>query len=144
MNADVAHQFALMLMAGLPVKDIMVYFFPESTDTERQSIAAGWVRSKALQQAVKALQGADWHEMSLEKRIQLAVDKHYSELAYFLYSNNYNTVSGTEKTKADTARAVLETKLAGLAGQANPLAQFWKDLKDKKVSLGPVPTTLPA
>lgn len=135
LNADIAWQFALMLQSGMPVSDIMCYFLPDSSEGERNSIAAGWTRSKLLQEAVNKLNGKEWEKMSMEERIQKSIDKHYSELAYFLWTRNYSQVSGLDKTKADTARSVLETKLAGLAGQRNPLEAFWADLKSGKVNL---------
>jgi hypothetical protein len=122
-----------MLNAGMPVEHIMTYFLPDSTPGERSSVAAGWTRSRLLQDAIKELQGDEWHLLSLDDRIQKSIDKHYSELAYFLYTHNYSDASGMEKTKSDTARVVLETKLAGNAGKNDPLSQFYSDLKAGKI-----------
>lgn len=141
---EIARQLALMLKSGMPLQHAMVYFMPDATEGERNSVAAGWTRSKLLQQAVREIEGDDWQNLSLEVRIQNAIDKHYSELAYFLYTHNYTDVAGLDKTKSDTARSVLETKLAGLAGKASPLEAFWNDLRQGKAKLSAVPQTLPA
>jgi hypothetical protein len=139
MSEDQALQFALMMESGMPIPDIMTYFFPESSPNERLAIANGWTRSRALAKAIKQLQGDDWHLMTLDQRIQFAINKHYSELAYFLYTHNYAEASGMDKTKADVARSVLEHKLAGTAGKGSPIEQFWDDLKNNKIKLATQP-----
>jgi hypothetical protein len=74
-----------------------------------------------------------WQEMSLQERIQYAIDKHYAEMAYFLYSRNYADLQGAEKAKADTCRMTLEAKLAGMAGKLDALSQFYADLASGKI-----------
>lgn len=130
-----AQQFALMLSSGMPSRDAIRYFLPEGEVTEgmiaRQHDV--WMRSKEVSAAVQALQGRPWQEMRVEERIKLAIEKHYSEMAYFLYSHNYAELVGAEKQKADTCRNALEVKLAGLAGKLDPLSRFYDDLISGKI-----------
>ena len=83
--------------------------------------------------------GKSWQEMSLEERIHFSIDKHYSEMAYFLYSHNYSQLVGTDRQKADICRQALEAKIAGTAGKMGPLEQFWADIKTGKVTLKGLP-----
>lgn len=130
-----AQAFALMLQAGMPGEEALAYFF-ENPDEAVASYEL-WMRSRTLKDATLALQGKTWQAMTAEERIELAINKHYNELAYFLYSRNYVSLIGSEKAKADTCRGVLEAKLAGTAGKLDPLMQFWADVKAGKVTLAP-------
>lgn len=124
-----AYALAVMLTSGMPSHVAFSYFLEPEID----AIAAAqyqnlWLKSKNLQKAILKLQGKAWQEMSLEERVKYAVDKHYGEMAYYLYAHNYSELSGAEKTKADTCRAVLEAKLAGMAGKVDPLSKLYDDL----------------
>lgn len=126
-----AWQFAIMLQAGMPAEEIIVYFFPDADQHSLTKVLQSWLGSKVLREAVEELQGGEWAKLSAEERMQKAIDKHYAELGYLLYSRNYITAQGLDKTKLDTARSVLEAKLAGVAGQATPMERFWDDMRAK-------------
>ncbi len=134
---DEAMQFAVMLTAGMPPEEAIVYFFEDKDN----ALAAQprWLSASTVKAAIKKLQGKSWQHMTADEKIQLALDKHYTELAYFLYSRNYVNLQGQDKAKADTCRTTLEVKQAGLAGKMEPLAVFWNDVKSGKVKLN-VPT----
>ena len=135
-----AHQFALMLQSGMPPVDAIPYFFaPETEPSVLAEALKGWMRSAAVQHAVRTLQGNDWQAMTLDERIRLAIDKHYAELAYFLYSHNYSTLTGGDRAKADICRQSLEAKIAGTAGKLGPIEAFWNDVKTGKVTLKGLP-----
>lgn len=135
-SKDEALQLALMINAGMPTLEAMRYFYPED-DPERVKFEHDrWMRSSHVKAAVKHVQyGKNWQEMSLDERIKFAVDKHYSELAYFLYTHNYATLSGAERQKADICRAALEAKLAGTAGKMDALTSWFDDVKTGRVKL---------
>ena len=136
-TADQARAFALMLTHGLPGVDAIAYFFPDELDVATLQHDMGvWMRSAIVRKAVKQVQGGEWHELSAQQQIQLAIDKHYSELAYFLYSNNYSELDGGMKQKADTARVALEAKLAGNAGKMDALSSWMDDIRTGRVKLG--------
>ena len=128
-----AAQFALLLSTGLPSHEAIRYFFETEGDAERWHDQ--WVKSRAVGQATKLLQGKAWQEMEALERIELAITKHYNELAYFLYSRNYSDLSGAEKAKADTCREALERKLAGTAGKLSAIEAFWNDARAGRVPL---------
>lgn len=152
-NTDQAKQFAVMLSVGAPPSEAIRYFIPEEETVSATYLAVQaeqWLRSKAVQDAVRSIQGKDWTEMSAHERISLAIDKHYSEMAYFLYSRNYVDLGGADKAKADTCRAALEAKLAGTAGKLSAVEQFWSDVVSGKVKLSksindpPISASLPS
>lgn len=140
-----ALQFALMLKAGMPASSAIWYFFddPDEDPTRVQFELERWVRSKTVRAAINIVQGKSWEKMTLAEQIQFAIDKHYAELAYFLYSHNYSELSGQDKSKADTCRAALEAKLAGMAGKMDALSRFFEDVRLGVVKLGGLPMVPP-
>lgn len=141
-----ADHFALMLASGMPSIEVIAYFAPpDATQSEVENLHARWIKSKEIGQAILRLQGKAWQDLSLEERIKLAIDRHYSEMAYFLYSRNYGTLVGAEKQKADTCRQALEAKLAGMAGKMDALSRFWEDISSGKIRLAnvTVPSVIP-
>jgi hypothetical protein len=73
--------------------------------------------------------------MDLNERIRYVMDKHYSEMAYFLYAHNYADLVGADKAKADTCRLALEAKQAGFAGKQDALSRFFADVTSGAVKL---------
>lgn len=138
-----AIQFAVMLQAGLPAADAIAYFTDSADPLELAHMLEAWRRSRAVKRAMLSLMGKPWQGMSLDERIRYALDIHYAQLAYLLYSSNYAEVGSNDKSKLDTARVALEQKLAGLAGKGDALSEFFADLKSGKVKLNPVPVPLP-
>lgn len=142
-NKDQAHQFALMLSAGMPSVEALPYFFPEASRDDLESLHGSWMRSKEVERAIAHLQGKPWQDMGVEERIKFSVDKHYTEMAYYLYSRNYVELFGQDRDKADTCRKALEAKLAGTSGQLTGIEKWWNDVKMGVVKL-PTLTTIPA
>ena len=140
-----ATQFAIMLSSGVPSRVAITYFLPDDfPEGSVLGLHEEWIKSEVVQQAILQLQGKAWQEMSVEERIQLSIEKHYSEMAYYLYANNYVDMVGAAKTKADTCRSALEAKLAGLAGKTDALSRFWDDVVAGRVQIkAPSPPTLP-
>lgn len=139
-SPEQARQFALMLSSGAPSHEAIRYFLPEDAREiiSSSSIAAitdKWMRSKLVQKEIVILQGGEWEDLSIGEKLQLAIDKTYVEMAYFLYTRNYVDLDGPSKAKADTCRVALEAKLAGTAGKLNAVEQFWLDVQSGKVKL---------
>lgn len=133
---DTALQFAIMLSAGMPASDAIVYFLPADTQTGEVTLwLRKWLGSAMVQSAIRQVQGKEWQEMSLEERIKFAVNKHYTEMAYYLYSHNYSDLTGADKTKADTCRSTLEAKLAGMSGKLDALSAWWEEVRTGRTKL---------
>lgn len=130
-----ALQFVIMLSAGLPPEQAILYFI-ETEDPNEIALSLGkWQRSRMVKQAHLKLLGKSWTDMTLDERIDNALNQHYSTLAYLLFSTNYISVGSTDKAKLDTARQALESKKAGTAGKGDALSQFMDDLKSGRVKL---------
>jgi len=124
-----AFQFAIMLNAGLPAEDAILYFTDATDQDELEEMLRGWLSSRAVKQAILSLQGKPWNEMSLNEKIETSLNFTYSSMAYFLLTHNYGSLGRDDKAKADSARAALEAKLAGTAGKGDALSEFFADLK---------------
>ncbi len=128
-----AQQFALMLTTGIPPAEAMRYFLPdEALPDVVVEMAERWARCADVRAAIIALNDDKaWSELTPEERIKKALEKHYNEMAFFLYSTNYIDLDGAKKQKADSCRSALETKLAGMAGKMDALSSFYMDMVEK-------------
>lgn len=130
-----AGQFVLMLRAGLPAEQAILYFIEIDDPMEMRKILSTWLRSRTVSRAQLIADGARWEEMSLDDRITTALEQHYSSLAYLLRSVNYLNANAVDKAKIDQAREALERKVAGTAGKGDALQQFADDLRTGKIKL---------
>ena len=134
LNDFESESFALMLLAGAPITDACAYFFSNEDGTQPHEafiIAAAekWPDQPEVLAAIKKhMGGEEWHKLTDHSRLELAMTKHYNEMAYFLYTHNYSELKGTDRMKADTCRQSLESKLAGTAGKGDQLNQYYKDV----------------
>lgn len=139
-----ALQFCIMLQAGLPVQQAILYFIDGDIDASDLALMIRrWQRSKAVSKAQARLMGKTWQDMTLDERCRYALDQHYSALAYLLFSTHYADVGSTDKAKLDSARSALEAKLAGTAGKGDALSQFMDDFRTGKVKLARPPVSIP-
>jgi hypothetical protein len=122
--------FAEMLLSGVPVAEAVPYFWDRSvTEAELLACEGAWPQQTAVRAAMQVMTGGEpWHKMDEPVRLEVSLKKHYSELAYFLWTTNYAECDGGAKVKADTCRQALEAKVAGMAGKESPLARFYHDL----------------
>lgn len=145
-SSQQAEQFCLMINAGMPSLDAIRYFLGEGewTPAAIELVHNRWISSRPVQRAWKVIMRGSWQELDLERRIGFALDKHYSELAYYVFTHNFSTVAGADIVKLNTARGVLEAKVAGMAGKMDAMAQWIDDLNKGRVKLGPPVAVLPA
>jgi hypothetical protein len=132
-----AVQFAVMVHAGLPPSEAILYFLSTEDPKVLAEATRKWQRSRPVARALQTLMSKPWTGMSLEERCRYALDQHYSQLAYLLYSTHYAEAAAGDKAKLDTARTALEAKLAGTAGKGDAMSQFWDDLRAGRISLKP-------
>src|SRR3990167_10639471 len=144
-TSEQAKQFALMVNLGAPEKEAIRYFIPEGEtpqDNQVLALAARWMRFKTVQKELNSLQGKSFEDMTPNERIRCAIDKHYAQLAYFLYTRSYVVADGAVKNKMDTARETLEKKLAGTSGALSAIEAFFNDINSGKLKLDPAPTPI--
>jgi hypothetical protein len=129
-----------LLHAGLPQLKAMAYLVPEYDRTVSKTMRAGWRRrwmnDPLLLDAAKRLNGGEWVSLDPERRLEIALDKHYAELAYFLYTHDYADLEEVDLKKADVAREALAAKLnaADAEGEDAPFTRFMRDLMEGKVA----------
>lgn len=108
LTKDVAEQFVKVLAAGVPAADALVYFAPEHfaaiTPEQIATWQRQWLTAPIVVRAFNAFNGGAWEELDKVRRLELAVDRTLAELAYFLYTHNYQDCYGIELTKHDAAR----------------------------------------
>jgi hypothetical protein len=137
---ELALQFAIMVNAGLPPSEAILYFSASEDPRELAEMTRAWQRSREVRRAMASLMQRSWTDMSLQERCQAALDQHYTQLAYLLYSSHYAEAQQADKTKLDTARQAIEAKLAGTAGKGDALSQFFDDIRAQRIKLPkPVP-----
>ena len=140
-----ALQFAIMLKAGLPGQDAILYFCDGTEDPAAIAYKLqDWQKSNAVRGAMLKLMGKSWQEMSLDEQCTTALNQHYAGLAYYLFSHNYSEVASHDKPKIDTARQALEARQAGTAGKGDALSQFMDDFRANTLKLTPVKAILPS
>lgn len=124
-----------MLTAGLPPQHAVLYFLSDpdaATAEEVHRLAFAWQRSADVLAAIAQLNGGDWVDLDEDRRLQIALDKHHAELAYYLYTTSFTTAAGAELGKLNTARQAIRDKLAGGVDADSPIARFLRDLVDGK------------
>lgn len=136
-DKDQALAFAIMLQAGLPAKDAILYFATSEDPSEQAYMLQDWQRSASVKRAMLSLMGKAWQDMTLEEKRDHALNLHHAQLAYFLFSHHYEDLASADKQKADTARQVLEAHRAGTLGKEDALTKFFSDINSGKVKLTP-------
>jgi hypothetical protein len=125
-----ATDFASMVLSGAPVAEVVPYFCPDTaSEDELLQAEETWpMQAEVLAAIERQSGGVPWHQLGDDQRLDVALRKHYNEMAYFLWTTNYAACDGASKLKADTCRSAIEAKVAGMAGQESPLASFYHDL----------------
>lgn len=136
---DQALQFVIILQSGVPANQAIGYFTDATDNAEVAHMLAQWMRSKAVRDAQTTLMGKAWQDMTLDEKIHYALNLHYCQLAFTLYSNHYGEVGPADLTKLNTARVALESKLAGTAGKTDALSRFFDDISTGKLKMASVP-----
>lgn len=130
-----AIQFAIILAAGLPPSEAIRYFAISEDPGEIAQMLSKWLRSALVRKHQNKLLGKAWQDMTLDERINLSLDRHYSGMAWLLLTNHYAEADGSMKGKLDAARQALEAKKAGTSGKMDALSQFFDDINRGKVKL---------
>ena len=121
----VAGEFAKLLHAGCPQDLAVRYLYPAAGSERVKAVVRAWAGHPEAHRAVEALLGGAWLEMDADRRYGLALDKHFGELAFYLWANNFNTVESREEIeKMKVAREVLLARVKPGAEADNPLEAF--------------------
>lgn len=125
MTAQLAEVYAQLLHAGCPGLKAVEYIAPHLTLDEMKDTLKRWLTSALVQAAVEQLHGGAWIALPAEKRYELALQKHLSEAAFFLFANNFNEVGGKEHLEMfKQARELLKAELKGGVDESDPMQAF--------------------
>lgn len=117
--------FAQLLNAGCPQLQAIGYMFPHLTKTVMTETTRRWVSDPLVTIAVEELQGGAFISLPPERRYELALQKHLSELAFFLHANNYNDAVNKDVLEMfKQAREVLKAELKGGTDESDPMQAF--------------------
>lgn len=130
-----AHEFAVMILSGLPASHAILYFIEEESAEAVAAWAQRWIGSRAVGKAFTALRKMRWQDMTVQQRMDAALERHYNQLSYFMDAHNYVEANAFEKSKLDDARKAIEAKNAGTAGAVGALETFYADLRSGRVKL---------
>src|SRR3970040_607685 len=85
-----AEELVLILQAGVDPKRALAYFFGSIEEVE---IAyANWLGHRVVQEAFARLNKGEWQHLSADERIELALKKHYAQMAFYLWTHHYGQV----------------------------------------------------
>lgn len=143
-----AHAYVTLLHAGVDPVRALRYFAADYFDACKPDALHAWLtrwsRSRTVLKAQTALMGGRWQDLDADRRIAIALDKHFAELAYYLVSRDFSTVQDVELRKMTDARTALQAKLAlDKTGDPNsPFATYVQDVLAGKITLA-APALIP-
>jgi len=143
LDAAIAGQLAQLLAAGIPPEGAVQYIVPDMRGRPLTRLTHKWMGSRLVREAVSLLNAGEWHTLSDDQRMSIALTKHRAECAYFLVSHSLESAGPAEVAKIEMARGVLEKFTQGAIDPSDPLAAFARAAKDiMAAALGPTPAQL--
>lgn len=129
-----ALEFAKLLRSGVPQPDALAYVLGTVEAGYIDLALPRWMRAKNVVEALATLNGGRWPALEPDARLDIALDKHYAELAHFLYTHDYETAEGRDLGKINAAREALEKLRTGRLEQSSPFVKFLRTLLGKSDS----------
>lgn len=127
-----AHEFAKLLRAGVPHADALCYVLGAVEPGLVDLALPRWLRSRLVVDALAALNGGRWPALEPDARLDIALDKHYAEMAHYLYTHDYESAEGKDMAKLTVAREALERLRTGRLEQNSPFVKFLRTLLQPK------------
>lgn len=138
-TAEQAFEFARLLRGGVPQPDALAYVLGAVDDGVLARTLPRWLRARHVVDALATLNGGRWPALEPDKRLDIALDKHYAEMAHYLYTHDYESADGKEMRKLDSARESLERLRTGRMEQQSPFMRFLATLLKPKSETGTLP-----
>ena len=130
MTEELALVYAKLLSVGCPPIRAVVYCAPELGMTQQgleaaKKIAGRWVADALVLAAVDNINGGKWHDLPVERRLELARQKSDAEAAFYLWTTNFSMVDHTEGlAKMKMAREMVKAALGEAPDESDPMAAF--------------------
>jgi hypothetical protein len=115
--------------AGLGYADALRYLFPDLDRAGLRVAYTRYFRSIEYLSALERVNGGAWETLEPKRRLEIALDRHVAEMAYFLITTPFHTLvtgPGGNFEMAREARKVIEAKLGSEGGSNDPLVRFAK------------------
>lgn len=133
-----AARFVKLLGSGLPPIEAMLQVAPQQVASFRRNAelmnkwVAYWMEDGHVQAEIERGNGGPWESLSLEKRLDLALNHSFSQLAYFLYTTDFTQITDSATLKKlMEAREAVTTRTQGGKGSEDELQSFMRDLTDR-------------
>lgn len=139
LTKDTAAEFVKLEAAGLPYAHVFHYlasqWWATLDDDQRNDTIAAWLASPLVARAASTFNGALWQDLDRDARVELALSKHASQLAYLLYTHNpSDTIDKLTLEKIKDARtALFEMQRIAQGGEQGAFAKMVADLLAGKV-----------
>lgn len=125
MTPALAAVFAKLLSVGCPPLRAVLYVCPAFDKDTAEAVKRAWLNDAHVLQALETLQGGAWVDLPPEKRYELALDKHFSEMAFHLWATNFGEVEHKEGLdKMKQCREVLGTLTGRKTDDDDPMHAF--------------------
>lgn len=134
-----AMEFAKLLRSGVPQPDALCYVLGTVDAPVVEAALPRWMRSRHTIDALATLNGGRWPALEPDRRLDIALDKHYAEQAHFLYTHDYESAAGRDLAKINIARESLERLRTGRMEQQSPFMKFLAQLLKPKSETGTLP-----
>jgi len=130
MTNEMAIVYAKLLNVGCPPIRAVLYCAPWLMESEEgkqlaKKVAASWCADALVIEALSSINGGKWHELPMETRAKLAIEKNNAEAAFFLWSANFGDMSAREEIdKMKLARDILKGILGQQPDESDPMQAF--------------------
>lgn len=147
LTIEMARSFVQLLMAGVTAIEALRFLSPEywqycTRDQRRNWLVEVQASSFVADETDRHNEGA-WQDLESADRLRIALDKHFAEMAYFLFTHNFADPSA-DRAKMTEAREAIVAKIEqGEGGGGNAFDTFLKALADRTDLTHP-PTLAPA
>lgn len=133
-----ALEFAKLLRAGVPQPDALCYVLGAVEPGIIELALPRWMRSRLVVDALATLNGGRWPALDHDARLDIALDKHYAEMAHYLYTHDYDSADGPTLRKLDAARTSLESLRTGRMQENSPFVKFLRSILAPKSTPAPM------
>ena len=139
LTADRAAEYVKLRAAGLPPIDAILYFAKGAYygNLRLKRWANLWEHAAATTAAWDVWNGGAWQDLDATKRLELARDHHLAQLAYCLYTSDFNAADANLRKLAEAREAVTLALSAEQGGDSSRFEAFMRDLVSRSGDIGP-------
>lgn len=128
LDEPTAGMYVKLRAAGLPPLDAVAYFTRGTKHTKAalEQCALAWETSALVQFAWDVWHGGTWPDLNIDERLRLASEHHLSQMAYHLYTSDFNA-KDADLRRMREAREAITGYLKDSSGEG-AFGEFIKDM----------------